>query len=129
MLQLCWQAAGVERQGPVLGRSLATVRRQRSAIEAEPLLHTAMNHSPAERLLLEEGTRRALLRQQDLRQRLVLAELLIEAAAFRCESRGGHHRIDAPAPQPFWRCHSLQRRGASISTRAVQDQTQGRGPL
>jgi L-aspartate oxidase len=55
----------------------------------------------------------------DLRQRQVLAELLIEAACFRSESRGGHFRIDAPAPQPFWRCHSIQRRGERVRTGPV----------
>jgi L-aspartate oxidase len=46
----------------------------------------------------------------------VLAELMIEAALFRCESRGGHHRYDAPAPQPFWQCHTVQERGRRIRT-------------
>jgi L-aspartate oxidase len=61
--------------------------------------------------------------QQELRQRLVLAELLIEAAAFRQESRGGHFRTDAPAAQPFWRCHTLQQKHRPIRTGAV-----GEGP-
>jgi L-aspartate oxidase len=56
---------------------------------------------------------------QDLRQRLVLAELLFEAALFRVESRGGHFREDAPAPQPFWQRHTLQERGRAIGTSAI----------
>jgi L-aspartate oxidase len=61
--------------------------------------------------------------QQELRQRLVLAELLIEAAAFRQESRGGHFRTDAPAAQPFWRCHTIQSRNQAIHTRPVGQAT------
>jgi L-aspartate oxidase len=49
----------------------------------------------------------------------VLAGLLMEAALFRAESRGGHFRTDAPAPQPFWRCHTIQERGRAIRTRPL----------
>lgn len=125
---LCWQAAGVERQGGVLAGALAEVRRQRAELERDPLLKTCRNLVPGERLSLDDGGRLALLGLQDLQQRLVLADLLIEAAGFRAESRGGHYRTDAPAPQPFWRRHSLQIRGSSISTRAVEDQGEGSAP-
>lgn len=118
---LCWNAAGVERQGGELAEALATVRRQRSALEADPVLRITEALEPQERLVLNPAARETLLGLQDLRQRLVLAELLIEAAGFREESRGGHFRTDAPEPQPFWRCHSLQIRGEWISTRPVQD--------
>jgi len=57
----------------------------------------------------------------------VLAELLIEAAAFRQESRGGHFRIDAPSPQPFWRCHTVQQKGASPYTRPVGERGHAQG--
>jgi len=56
---------------------------------------------------------------QELRQRLVLAELLMEAALFREESRGGHFRLDAPLTQPFWCRHTLQQRCQQISTEPV----------
>jgi len=62
-----------------------------------------------------------LLAVQDLRQRLVLAELLCEAALFRNESRGGHFREDAPAPQSFWQRHTVQERGRAIATSAIVD--------
>ena len=120
--QLCWQAAGVERQGSVLVRALSDVRRRRGELEADPLLRSVLAHAPGERIVLSGDGRSALLGLQDLHQRLVLAELLIEAAAFRAESRGGHFRIDAPAAQPYWRRHSLQRRGRAIGTMAVMDQ-------
>ncbi|MFM7268231.1 MAG: FAD-binding protein, partial [Cyanobium sp.] len=126
--QLCWQAAGVERQGGALYAALARVRERRALVEQEPLLVAAMGHLPGTRLGLASGARKALLVLQDLRQRLVLAELLISAAGLRLESRGGHHRTDAPASQPFWRCHSLQRRGQAIATQPADDQGVGAGP-
>lgn len=116
--QLCWQVAGVERQGSSLAGALSQVRRQRSALEQEPLLRACHDLEPGRQLDLLSG-REDLLRLQDLRQRLVLAELLMEAACFRRESRGGHFRTDAPASQPFWRRHTVQQRDRSIATRAV----------
>ena len=127
--QLCWQVAGVERHGNELQRALAEVRQRRGLVEASPLLASARALAPGERLLLNGTAQKALLGLHDLRQRLVLADLLIEAAGFRAESRGGHYRTDAPAAQPFWRCHSLQRRGGSISTQLVGIQGVGKGPL
>jgi len=70
---------------------------------------------------LPKGTTLSSLPLPELRQRLLLAQLLMEAALFRSESRGGHYRRDAAASQPFWRAHSLQQRGRSISTARVVD--------
>ena len=126
--QLCWQVAGVEREGPMLNGALAEVRRRRSELEAEPLLRTIHGHAPGQTLQLSAVTAGGSRLLHDLHQRLVLAELLIEAACFRSESRGGHFRTDAPASQPFWRRHSIQRRGQRIRTEPV-DQGLGTGPL
>ncbi len=118
--QLCWQVAGVARQGSRLAAALTTVRQQRGEVDAEPLLRHCLA-LPAGRILdLSEHQRQTLLQAQDLRQRLVLAELLIEAAHFRSESRGGHHRSDAPARQPFWQRHSVQQLGRAIRTSPVR---------
>ena len=123
--QLCWQAAGVERHGSDLAHALRQVQQQRQELEGEALLQHCHGLEPGHQLQLEGPRLAELQLSQNLRQRLVLAELLIEAALFRGESRGGHHRVDAPAPQPFWRRHSLQQRGHAIGTAAVQDTAQG----
>jgi L-aspartate oxidase len=117
--QLCWQVAGVERNGHELVRALGRVRAQRRALEAEPLLAACRSLTPGDQFSLGRRSLGVLRLQQELRQRLVLAELLIEAAAFRQESRGGHYRTDAPCPQPFWRCHTVQRRHQPTGTRPV----------
>ena len=126
--QLCWLVAGVERKGLMLSAALGEVRRRRSELEAEPLLRSIHDHVPGQTLELSAMTASGSRLLHDLRQRLVLAELLIEAACFRSESRGGHFRTDAPAPQPFWRRHSLQQRGQRIHTEPV-DQGLGTDPL
>jgi L-aspartate oxidase len=117
--QLCWQVAGVERDGHALPRALVVVSAQRRALESEPLLAACLGLVPGEQFLLGRRSLGQLRLQQELRQRLVLAELLIEAAAFRQESRGGHYRTDAPSPQPFWRCHTVQRREQATHTTPV----------
>ena len=126
--QLCWLVAGVERKGLMLSAALGEVRRRRSELEAEPLLRSIHDHVPGQILELSAVTASGSRLLHDLRQRLVLAELLIEAACFRSESRGGHFRTDAPAPQPFWRRHSLQQRGQRIHTEPL-DQGLGTDPL
>jgi L-aspartate oxidase len=70
-------------------------------------------------LPLEAHASTWLRQAHDLQQRLLVSELLLEAALFRQESRGGHYRLDAPAAQPFWRRHTLQRRDQGIGTEPV----------
>ncbi|MEB3165667.1 MAG: L-aspartate oxidase [Cyanobacteriota bacterium] len=132
--QLCWQVAGVERDGSALAAALTEVRRRRAGWEHQPLLQRTRDLDPGRELQVG-AAHRDLRRAQDLQQRLVLAEQLIEAALFRQESRGGHFRLDAPARQPFWRRHTLQRRGEAPHTAGVDDQgldgsgSAGREPL
>jgi L-aspartate oxidase len=114
--RLCWRVAGVERCGSHLEQALGQVRRERAALEVRPALRLVFGHPHGERLRLRQGDRPLLLASMELWNRLVLAELLIEAARFRQESRGGHFRLDAPAPQPFWQCHSVQVRHRPIRT-------------
>jgi L-aspartate oxidase len=118
--QLCWQVAGVERQPGPLRRALGSVRRQAAELGASPALRQAERQGCDGASADLVGAGAAWLRQaHDLRQRLQVAELLLEAAQFRQESRGGHYRLDAPKPQPFWCCHTLQQRGRSIQTEPV----------
>lgn len=122
---LCWQVAGVERSGGALRPALALVKQQRAELERSPLLRAASELVPDRRLRLDDNLAARLLGLQELSQRLLLAELLIEAALFRNESRGGHFRCDAPASQPFWQVHSLQQRGCGLATAPVQSSASG----
>jgi L-aspartate oxidase len=121
---LCWQVAGVERNGHSLGPALLQLRGQRRQLEASPAWRQLQIVVPGQSVQFETAALPALRRLQELHQRLVLAELLLEAALFRTESRGGHHRTDAPSTQPFWRRHTDQQRHRSPTTAAVQ----GTGP-
>ncbi len=117
---LCWQVAGVARQGHSLIEALSEVRCQRRMVESSPgWQHVKLLPSP-ERLSLSAEQELRFVALQEWRQRLILAELLIEASLFRQESRGGHFRTDAPVAQPFWQCHSCQQQSRSISTVSVR---------
>ena len=118
----CWRVAGVERSGSLLRRALVATQAERLELGEQPLLQQLERLQPGEQLqltALQQGRLRPL---QDLRQMLTLAELLIEAALFREESRGGHYRTDAPAAQPFWQRHTVQNGGKAIQTTALAGQ-------
>ena len=117
--QLCWQVAGVERRPTELRRGLLHCRRQRRELEQLPPLQQAALLAPGEAVQLEADASSWLRQAHDLQQRLLVTDLLLEAALFRQESRGGHYRLDAPAPQPFWRRHSIQQRHQGIGTEPV----------
>jgi L-aspartate oxidase len=117
--QLCWQVAGVEREPAPLREALLAAQQQAADLADVPLLDQVANLPSNAHLPLDGSTGSWLRSVHDLQQRLRLAALLLEAALFRQESRGGHYRLDAPAAQPFWRCHTLQQRGQRIHTEAV----------
>ncbi|MCP9809830.1 L-aspartate oxidase [Cyanobium sp. HWJ4-Hawea] len=123
--ELCWWAAGVERCRRDLAPSLGRIRQQRRALEQDPNWQRFSSLNAGGEVGLKSGSAigpvlgpelepelgKRFLTWHELHQRLVLAELVMEAALFREESRGGHFRTDAPASQPFWRRHSIQKRG------------------
>jgi L-aspartate oxidase len=117
---LCWQVAGVERRGPALVEALSQVHRERLGLERETVWRLLQDLPVHGRLLLTAKQGEQVALHQEWHQRLILAELLIEAALFRQESRGGHFRTDTPSPQPYWRRHSCQQHGRGILTLAVR---------
>ncbi len=117
--QLCWQVAGVERQGSALRQGLTWIQQQRAEVQHWPWLAQLSHLAPDDRLLAQGTAQTELRAQVDFKHRLILAELLVEACLFRSESRGGHYRTDAPACQPFWQRHTLQQLGRSIATEAI----------
>ncbi len=119
--QLCWSVAGVERSGHALAAALPQVHQQRNALEDHSGWQQVQRLAPGQALTMGASQEKSLRLLQELHHRTVLAELLITAALFREESRGGHFRTDAPASQPFWRRHSLQRQGRGITTTAVAE--------
>lgn len=114
-----WDAAGVERRPEGLITGLQHLEQQRSALERHPWLQAVEQLAPEDQLEIEAGSLPRFKGLQELHHRQRLAALLLEAALFRRESRGGHFRTDAPASQPFWARHTLQGGGATIRTAPV----------
>jgi L-aspartate oxidase len=127
--QLCWSVAGVERSGERIRGALQSVHQQRQGLEQEALWQIVERQSPEVCFAMEPKQVAGFLLLNDLHQRLVLAELLMEASLFREESRGGHFRKDAPARQPFWERHSRQEKGMAIQTDGVDRGQNPLGPL
>ena len=119
--QLCWQVAGVERDGHALLAGYRACRQLEGELSGQHLLQVLQSLDKGRAVELPEDQARWLGKAHDLQQRATVAALLMESALFRAESRGGHFRVDVPAQQPFWRRHSLQRQGLSISTEALAD--------
>ena len=119
--QLCWQVAGVERDGHALLAGYRACRQLEGELSGQPLLQALQSLEKERSVELPQDQARWLGKAHDLQQRATVAALLMESALFRAESRGGHFRVDVPAQQPFWRRHSLQRQGLSISTEALAD--------
>ena len=126
--QLCWDVAGVERRCGVLQQGLQEVQRQLESTARWPQLGQLKSLPLTDAIGVDQSEQQALRLQVTVQQRLTLAALLIEAALFRQESRGGHYRTDAPASQPFWRCHTLQQRGRAIGTEPLSCRPQPEQP-
>ncbi|MFM8526024.1 MAG: L-aspartate oxidase [Cyanobacteriota bacterium] len=117
--QWIWDVAGVERRPDALRHGLIRLRQEQASLERHPWLETVQALEPGEQLQLEADQLPAFKGMQELHHRQLLAGLLLEAALFRKESRGGHFRTDGPASQPFWERHTLQGGGAPIRTGPV----------
>ncbi len=118
--KLCWLEAGVQRSPRQMQDALTLIKSDLALISEEPLLVFA-NNQPKEKLhRLSENSRRSLNLLLDLSNRLLVSLLLFKACLFRCESRGGHFRIDAPSQMPFWQAHSCQTLGKELFTRPVR---------
>jgi L-aspartate oxidase len=117
--QLCWRVAGVARDGGPLRRALAHENRRRQELGLEGQLAPVLNSAPDSVRPVDATQQRWLEAAWSRRSLGRVALLLLEAAAFRQESRGGHHRVDAPASQPFWERHTLQQRGRAIRSAPV----------
>ena len=116
--QLSWQAAGVERNGNELRQAQRQWRQLSAELNLPGVLAPIQHQQSGSLLSLDPQQQRQLGWLWECRQRLINTGLLLEAAAFRAESRGGHYRNDAPATLPYWQRHTIQQRGQAIRSSA-----------
>ncbi len=116
---LCWQAAGVDRSPKLMKEALSYINQNSKCINSQPLLQLIYNQKQDICNVMDPISRKELNLLLDLSNRQLTSFLMLKACIFRNESRGGHHRVDAPSELPYWRCHSRQVKGLAISTRPV----------
>lgn len=116
---LCWAMAGVNRQEGAMARAQQQLQILAHDLDNRPELAWLKTSTPGDRHPILPRAMGLLRRWVEVEHLCALGLLLLEAARFRRESRGGHHRLDHPAQQPFWRCHSRQQQGRAISSRPV----------
>ena len=113
---LCWTMAGVNRQEYAMVVAQQHLQALANRLNDRPELSWLRTSAPGDRHPIQPQTMGLLRRWVEVEHLCTLGLLLFEAARFRRESRGGHHRLDYPAQQPFWRCHSRQQQSRAISS-------------
>ncbi len=103
--QLMWQSAGICREQATLDQAIAQVKSWRQAF-GELDFSQQMLALPARQAEAAPSVHAAIRSWGELRNLLDISMLMLQSAAFRTESRGGHYRSDYPQPDPAWRLHT-----------------------
>lgn len=106
--RLVWQSAGICRSAQQLERAIAQVEVWQAELAALPLSQQLRNLTPQKTVQLDVPNADYLVRTWGETSNLLdIAYLILKSALFRTESRGGHHRLDYPQPDPDWQMHTL----------------------
>jgi len=106
--RLVWQSAGICRSAQKLERAIAQVEVWQAELAALPLSQQLRNLTPQKTVQLDVPNADYLVRTWGETSNLLdIAYLILKSALFRTESRGGHHRLDYPQPDPDWQMHTL----------------------
>jgi L-aspartate oxidase len=107
LTQLMWTYAGISRQQRGLETAIAQLQDWRRQWQQHPLQGPLTTLPPGHCLDLGTSDLEPLRAWGELRNLYDIAWLVLNSAAFRTESRGGHFRDDYPQPDPAWRVHTL----------------------
>jgi L-aspartate oxidase len=108
LAQLMWNYAAISRSQAGLERAIATLAIWRQDAHCQPWLTDLKTLAPGITRPLPKGTSLAVIRAWgELRNLYDTAWLVLNSAAFRTESRGGHFREDYPQTNPTWQVHTL----------------------
>jgi L-aspartate oxidase len=106
--ELMWQSAGICRREATLTQAIAQVSKWRSQMQNLPLNHYVADLSPTQQYQLAHQLAASQLKlYAETLNLLDIGYLILQSAAFRTESRGGHYREDYPDPSDQWQQHTL----------------------
>jgi len=106
--KLVWQSAGICREQRSLEAAIAQIETWQQQFTTLSLTQTLVNLKANHSLRLDTPNSDLTLRiWGETRNLLDIAYLILKSAAFRTESRGGHHRLDYPQTEPKWQVHTL----------------------
>jgi L-aspartate oxidase len=107
-----WQAAGICREAPTLGTTIAAVEAWQQAFDQLPVtqvLKKLLRSSSGAMIATIANPEQfaQISTWAELRNLFDVALLLLKSAEFRTESRGGHYRSDYPETLAAWQYHTL----------------------
>ncbi|MEL6494663.1 MAG: L-aspartate oxidase [Cyanobacteria bacterium J06623_7] len=105
--ELMWQSAGICRDAATMTEAIGKVEDWRSQMQNMSLSQYVVNLSPAQQFELSaEHAASQLKHYAETLNLLDIASLILQSAAFRTESRGGHYRLDYPQAKAEWQQHT-----------------------
>lgn len=104
---LVWHSAGICREQEVLAPAIAQIKAWHQDFAQLPLSQFLHALRPEQGVVLPSDIRAQLRLWAETANLLNVADLILQSASFRTESRGGHYRQDFPDPNPAWQAHTL----------------------
>jgi L-aspartate oxidase len=105
--ELMWQSAGICRTATTLASAIAKVRDWRSQMH-NLSLNQYVTVSPTQHFKLPHAAAESQLKlYAETLNLLDIGYLILQSAAFRTESRGGHYREDYPNTLDNWQSHTI----------------------
>lgn len=104
---LVWQSAGICRTKAIMERGIAQVAEWREQLHSLSLGRYVLDLAPSDRIKFKSALAEVQLRlYAETLNLLDIGYLILNSAAFRTESRGGHYRLDYPNRDPQWQVHT-----------------------
>ena len=105
--QLMWNSAGISRSQEVLEAALIQVKFWRDQLNNLEIIEHLFNIKPHQTVKLSSKAQKEIRNLVETFNLVEIANLILQSAIFRTESRGGHYRSDYPQTYDNWQVHTL----------------------
>lgn len=103
-----WQSAGICRSQSVMEPGISQITQWRSQLHSLSLSQYMSDLAPGDRYKFNSPQAESQLRlYAETLNLLDIGYLILNSAAFRTESRGGHYRLDYPNTHSEWQIHTI----------------------